>query len=117
RCGPAIATRTRNRTTMPPPIATLSRRNRIHAICPRDRPWMSLPGTDNAASGAPPPGPVPTSMGTAIVTPYLLLGLTAPPRTTRSSVPSRHGHGRLSRYVVRLRHFVHGCQTCPALVA
>ncbi len=51
---------------MPPPIATLSRRSRIQAICPSDRPSMALPGTDNGASGDGPPGPVATSIGTAI---------------------------------------------------
>ena len=52
---------------MPPPIATLSRRSRIQAICQRERPSIALPGTDSGTSGSGPPGPVATSMGTAIV--------------------------------------------------
>ncbi len=67
RSGPKIATRIRKTTTTPPAIATLSRRSRIQAICPSDRPSIALPATDSGTSGSGPPGPVATSMGTAIV--------------------------------------------------
>src|SRR6266487_2149512 len=69
RYGPKIAIRMRMTMTMPPPIATLSLRSRLHAIWPRDRPSMALSDADNASSGAGPPGPLATSMGTAIVKP------------------------------------------------
>ena len=69
RSGPKMATRMRKITTAPPAMATLSRRSRIQAICPRERPSIALPDTDTAASGSGPPGPVATSIGTAIVKP------------------------------------------------
>src|SRR6201989_100276 len=67
RYGPKIATRMRKITTMPPAMATLSWRSRIQAICPRDRPSIALPATAGAGVGSGPPGPVATSIGTAIV--------------------------------------------------
>ena len=63
-----MAVRSRSATTTPPPMATLSRRSRIQAICPGERPSMAWPGTVSGASGPGPPGPVATSMGTAIAT-------------------------------------------------
>ena len=53
---------------MPPAMATLSRRSRIQAIWPSERPSIALPGTDSGALGSGPPGPVATSIGTAIAT-------------------------------------------------
>ena len=47
-----MATRIRNTTTTPPPMATLSRRSRIQAICPGERPSMACPGTASGASGS-----------------------------------------------------------------
>ena len=69
RYGPKIAIRMRMTMTMPPAIATLSLRSRLHAIWLRDRPSMALSDADNASSGAGPPGPDATSIGTAIVKP------------------------------------------------
>ncbi len=48
-----IATKIKNTMKMPPPIATRSRRSRIHAICPSERPSMAFrPTPEGAASGA-----------------------------------------------------------------
>src|SRR5215472_5611721 len=69
RYGPTIAITMRMMMMMPPAIATLSLCSRLHAIWPRDRPSMALSDADNASSGAGPPGPLATSMGTAIVKP------------------------------------------------
>ena len=64
-----MATRMRKITTMPPTMASLSWRSRIQAICPSERPSMALPETAAVGSGSGPPGPVATSIGTAIVKP------------------------------------------------
>ena len=49
--GAKIATRVRNTSTASPASATLSRRSRSHAICPRERP-STLPMPERTASGA-----------------------------------------------------------------
>ena len=49
--------------------ATLSWRSRSQAICPRERPSIALPAKAAAGVGSGPPGPVATSIGTAIVKP------------------------------------------------
>ena len=80
---------------MPPAMATLSCRSRIQAICPRERPSMALPGTVSAGSGSGPPGPVATSIGTAIVKPICESG-----RGVRARLipePTDKPQGRLSR--------------------
>ena len=90
-----MATRMRKITTTPPAMATLSWRSRIQAICPSERPSMALPDTDSAGSGAGPPGPVATSIGTAIVKPICESG-----RGVRARlIPERSDkpQGRLSR--------------------
>ena len=98
-----IATRIRNTTTMPPAIATLSRRSRIQAICPSDRPSMALPGTDNGAPGDGPPGPVATSIGTAIDKHQSLARNKSP--TSANPGPLETAAERLAFLIVRLRHF------------
>ena len=81
---------------MPPAMATLSWRNRSQAICPRERPSMALPDTASAVgSGSGPPGPVATSIGTAIVKPICESGRGVQARL----IPERTDkpQGRLSR--------------------
>src|SRR5215470_4791664 len=101
---------------MPPAIATLSLRSRLHAIWPSDRPSMALSDADNASSGAGPPGPVATSMGTAIVKPTCNSDYGTRAHGSSSSL-TRGLPGRHSLYLVRLLHFPRGYQTRAALVA
>ena len=72
---------------MPPAMATLSWRSRIQAICPRERPSIALPATAGAGVGSGPPGPVATSIGTAIVKPICESGQRRP----GTADPRAHG--------------------------
>ena len=75
---------------MPPAMATLSWRSRIQAICPRERPSMALPGTASADVGSGPPGPVATSIGTAIVKPICESGQKASTRARLIPEPTEN---------------------------
>src|SRR5215831_9803404 len=65
RNGPMMAIRMRTTMTMPPAMATLSRRSRIQAIWPSDRPSIALaPAPSSTDSGA--AASVDTSSGAVI---------------------------------------------------
>src|SRR5258708_35160104 len=87
-----MATSTSSSTMTPPAIATLSRRRRIQAIWPRERPSIAWPPTlASTASGTASALVGETSIGAVIEATFLLEGASCPasvsqagPRDTRN---------------------------------
>src|SRR5262245_39710187 len=87
--GAKIATNTRNSTTAPPAMATLSRLSRVHAMQPNERPSMRRdPAPLRTASGSPIGDVGDTTSGPTVMRPRL------PYRSTEAHVTAHHVQAR-----------------------